>query len=61
MASTFVKGNRFLMVMLTFLEINGYEATAASSDYYDVMIAVANRKMNKEQLAKWLEKATLKK
>ena len=49
------------MAMLTFLDINGYESMADSSEYHNIMIAVANKQMNKEQLAKWLEKSAIKK
>lgn len=55
----FVDGNKRTagMAMFTFLELNGLEPTATKYDYYYAVMAVANRKMNKEQLADWLQTA----
>ncbi len=52
----FIDGNKRTagMAMLTFLKLNGLEPTATEMAYYEVMMAVANREMSKEQLADWL-------
>ncbi|GAC1648534.1 MAG: type II toxin-antitoxin system death-on-curing family toxin [Ktedonobacteraceae bacterium] len=58
----FFKGNKRTagMAMLVFLELNGFESVATSKDYYDVVMAVANKEMSKEQLANWLEKSVVR-
>lgn len=55
----FLDGNKRTagMAMLTFLQLNGLEPTAAESDYYVTMMAVATGQMSKEQLAVWLQTA----
>lgn len=55
----FIDGNKRTagMVMLTFLKLNGLEPTASEIEYYEAMMAVANGKINKEQLAGWLQSA----
>lgn len=55
----FIDGNKRTagMVMLTFLKFNGLEPTASEMEYYQTIMAVANREMNKEQLAAWLRTA----
>jgi len=57
-AQAFVDGNKraALDVALTFLAINGYEVEAEEMELYDAMIAIAERKMTKEDLAKLFEK-----
>ena len=56
----FVDGNKRTagMVMLTFLQLNGLEPIATEMDYYQVMMAVANGQLKKEQLADWLKTVT---
>ena len=53
----FIDGNKRTagMVMFTFLKLNSLEPVATESDYYAVMMAVANGKLGKEQLAEWLQ------
>lgn len=55
----FLDGNKRAagMVMFTFLQLNGLEPVASELDYYQTMMAVANGKMRKEELALWLETA----
>lgn len=48
------------MAMFTFLAINGYDPVATSKEYYEVLMMVANKQMDKEQLANWLEKSVKK-
>lgn len=43
------------MAMLTFLELNGFITTTTSNDYYNIIMALANKQVNKEQLAEWLQ------
>ena len=56
----FVDGNKRTagMAMFTFLRLNGLEPTATEIEYYETMMAVAEGRMNKEQLAEWLQKNT---
>jgi len=55
----FLDGNKRTagMAMLTFLKLNGLEPVVSEMDYYEAMMAVANREMSKEQLAAWLRVA----
>ncbi len=59
-AQAFVDGNKrtALDVALTFLAINGYEIGSESMELYDAMIAIAERKMSKEDLAQLFERLT---
>lgn len=59
-SQAFVDGNKraALDVALTFLAINGYEIEDEQMDLYDAMIAIAEKKMSKEQLAALVEKLT---
>ena len=45
-----------LDVALTFLAINGYEIENEEMDLYEAMIAIAEKKMSKDDLAKLFEK-----
>ena len=45
-----------LDVALTFLAINGHEIASEHMDLFDAMIAIAERKMSKEELAQLFEK-----
>ncbi|HEY7124313.1 MAG TPA: type II toxin-antitoxin system death-on-curing family toxin [Ktedonobacterales bacterium] len=55
----FLDGNKRVagMVMLTFLKLNGLEPIASDEEYYKAMMAVANKHMNKAELAVWLQTA----
>lgn len=57
-AQAFVDGNKraALDVALTFLAINGHEIADEQMELYEAMIAIAERKMTKEQLAGLFEK-----
>ena len=59
-SQAFVDGNKraALDVALTFLAINGFEIEDEQMELYDAMIAIAEKKMTKEQLASLLEKLT---
>lgn len=52
-AQAFVDGNKrvALATALTFLAINGYEFTEDQPIFYEAMIAVAEKKMTKEDLS----------
>lgn len=56
-AQAFVDGNKrtALDVALTFLAINGYEILDEKMELHQAMIAIAERKMSKEQLADLFE------
>ncbi len=47
-----------LDVALTFLAINGFEIEDEQMELYDAMIAIAEKKMSKEELASLFEKLT---
>jgi death-on-curing protein len=57
-SQAFVDGNKraALDVALTFLAINGFEIHDEQMELYDAMIAIAERKMSKEELAQLFEK-----
>lgn len=59
-AQAFVDGNKrtALDVALTFLAINGYEISHERMELYDAMIAIAERKMSKRELAQLFERLT---
>ncbi len=59
-AQAFVDGNKrtALDVALTFLAINGHEVGEESMDLYEAMIAIAERRMSKNDLAILFEKLT---
>ncbi|MDI6803792.1 MAG: type II toxin-antitoxin system death-on-curing family toxin [Bacteroidota bacterium] len=53
----FVDGNKRVAFVLMdiFLQKNGWEIIADETSAYEMMINLASSKMNKAQLAKWLE------
>ena len=59
-SQAFVDGNKrtALDVALTFLAINGYEIESENMDLYNAMIAIAEKKMTKEDLASLFEQLT---
>jgi death-on-curing protein len=59
-AQAFVDGNKrtALDVALTFLAINGYELETESMELYEAMIAIAEKRMNKAELANLFQKLT---
>jgi death-on-curing protein len=54
----FLDGNKRtgLMAALVFLDLNSYVVLDPEGRLYDAMIAIANRQMDKEQLARLLQK-----
>lgn len=56
----FVDGNKriALVVMDVFLQRNGFEIIASEKETYKMMIKLATRKFNKNQLVEWLEHNT---
>lgn len=56
-SQAFVDGNKraALDVALTFLAINGFEVEEEEMEFYDTMIAIAEKRMSKEQLASLFE------
>ena len=56
----FVDGNKRtgFVVMILFLEINGFVLTAEMDDRYNMMIAVASGQMDRTELAEWLRRNT---
>lgn len=61
-SQAFVDGNKraALDVALTFLSINGYDVENEAMELYDAMIAIAEKKMTKEDLAKLFERLVSK-
>ncbi len=59
-SQAFVDGNKraALDVALTFLAINGFDVEDEQMELYDAMIAIAEKKMSKEQLADLFKKLT---
>lgn len=59
-SQAFVDGNKraALDVALTYLAINGFEIEGEQTELYDAMIAIAEKKMTKEQLAQLFERLT---
>lgn len=59
-SQAFVDGNKraALDVSMTFLAINGFEIEDEQMELYDAMIAIAEKKMTKEQLAQLFERLT---
>lgn len=47
--------------MYNFLEINGYELDATSKIIVDVMLKVAEKKLTKKELSKWIKENVLTK
>lgn len=56
----FIDGNKRIAasVMGTFLIVNGYELTCSQLGLYKTIMKLANKKLTKESLAKWLKKNT---
>jgi death-on-curing protein len=54
----FVDGNKRVagMAMFTFLQVNEVRPNATEIEYYEAMMAVANGKRGKGELAEWLER-----
>ncbi|MCB0411204.1 MAG: type II toxin-antitoxin system death-on-curing family toxin, partial [Bdellovibrionales bacterium] len=59
-AQAFVDGNKrtALDVALTFLSINGREIETENMELYDAMIAIAEKRMLKDELAALFERLT---
>lgn len=59
-SQAFVDGNKrtALDVALTFLAINGFEISTERIELYDAMIAIADHRMTKDELASLFEKLT---
>lgn len=57
-SQAFVDGNKrtALDVALTFLAINGFEVENEQMELYEAMIAIAEKKMDKEDLARLFER-----
>lgn len=53
----FIDGNKrtALVSMMIFLDLNGYEVFAATNDLVDVMVQVAEKRMDRMELARWLK------
>ena len=45
--------------MFNFLSINGYELEAKSEVIVDIMLKVAEKKLTKKQLSKWIKENVL--
>jgi death-on-curing protein len=58
----FVDGNKRVafILMVIFLECNGWELNASEEESYSAMIALADGKMTKPQLASWLKEQSSK-
>jgi death on curing protein len=56
----FVDGNKRTarMAMFVFLEYNGLRPTVSEDVTFNMILDVANRRMDKEQLASWLQAVT---
>ena len=61
-SQAFVDGNKraALDVALTFLAINGFEIEDERIELYDAMIAIAEKRMSKDQLASLFERLVAK-
>ena len=61
-SQAFVDGNKraALDVALTFLAINGFEIEDEEMELYDAMIAIAEKRMSKEQIADLFERLVAK-
>lgn len=46
------------MAMITFLELNGLEIVVSEDESVQVMLAIENKTMSKQDVAEWLEKVT---
>lgn len=54
----FIDGNKrvAVSVMVTFLMSNRYQLTVTAFALYETMIKLANKQMNRQELAAWLKK-----
>lgn len=61
-SQAFIDGNKraALDVALTFLAINGFEIEDEQMELYDAMIAIAEKRMSKEQMADLFERLVAK-
>jgi death-on-curing protein len=59
----FLDGNKrtAISAAAVFLDLNGYEVRVAQGAIYDVMMEVANKRMDRNQLADWFKKNSRKK
>jgi death on curing protein len=60
-AQYFVDGNKrtAYLCAFVFLKLNGYTVLVENDDLFDTALAVANKKISMEELAKWLEEHSL--
>lgn len=49
-----------VVAMMVFLDINGYDINASENDIIETILAVASNKIDKQQLASWLESVAVK-
>lgn len=56
----FVEGNKRTAhaAMTVFLRLNGLEMTATDEETIEKLLDIANKRMNKQQLAEWLQTVT---
>lgn len=54
----FLDGNKrtAISAAAVFLDLNGYKITVVPGEIYEVMMKVANKKMSRDDLAKWFRK-----
>jgi death on curing protein len=59
----FFDGNKRIAAaaMILFLDINGLTITASEDEFFDKMIDIANKRIDKKQLASWLTSVTASK
>ncbi len=59
----FIDGNKrtAATVAAAFLDINGYVMDCPKGQIYDVMMALANKQLTREELAQWFQKNSKKK
>ena len=58
MGHSFIDGNKrtAISAAAVFLDLNGYKITVVPGEIYEVMMKVANKKMSRDDLAKWFRK-----
>lgn len=49
-----------VVAMMVFLDINGYDINTSENDIIETILAVASNKIDKQQLASWLESVAVK-
>jgi death on curing protein len=47
-------------ILYNFLELNGYELEASSADIVDIMLKIAEKKITKNNIVKWIKKNIVK-